>query len=169
MCADFMAVFQKIGNIGRDVVDAWVVSTREQKAHVHHNNVVIVLNGGHVFANAHFAHTTNRDYLKGGAWGAWLFRLFGQTKLPATITVIDTFIDRNVDDMLAGLRVHIVVNAALRPKHLTLAGGGGVKYGVIGFLLGLHRPFGRIVLSGVSESSLTHSFYCSFLLNKKLI
>ena len=117
--------------VWRDVVDTGVIAAWEQKAHVDNNDVIVVFNGGHVLPDTHFAHTTNRNNLQRGAWRAWALRLVGQAKLSATIAVIDAFVYRHVNDVLARLHIHTFAGATLRTEHFAFASRRGVQNGVI--------------------------------------
>ena len=58
---NLMLIFLEPGDIWRDVVNTWIITARKQEAHVHNDNFIIVLNGVHIFTNAHFADTTDWD------------------------------------------------------------------------------------------------------------
>src|SRR5688572_10640965 len=107
---DFMFAFFEISYVWHNVVYTWVVSTWEQKAHVDYNNVVIVFDSHHVFANTHFAKSADWDYLK--AWRPWcrllaLTFLIAKNKLLAPVAVVDRLVNRHINNMLASHLINV--------------------------------------------------------------
>ena len=118
MPADFVLVFEQVADIWCDVINTWVVATREQKAHIHHDNFVIILYGHHVLANAHFAQATNRDHAELRALGFWLALPFCHAKLAAFVAIINRFIDWDINRVLASPGIHALRYPPLRAKNL---------------------------------------------------
>ncbi len=48
-------------NIRREVIDAWIITARKQKALICDDNLIIIFDGVHILTNSHFAHATNRN------------------------------------------------------------------------------------------------------------
>lgn len=85
--------------------------------------------------------------------------LLGHTKLTTFVAVVDVFVDRYVDNMLASAGIDVFAGAVLRPKNFAFACGCVVQYSVVRtlFLL-VSGPFLLIVSLRRRESSLTHIF-----------
>ena len=61
---NLMLVFLKVRNVRSNIVNARVIAPRKQETHVDNDNFIVVLNGIHIFADAHFAYAANRDDTK---------------------------------------------------------------------------------------------------------
>ena len=81
MRADTVFILLKPGDVRRNVVNAWVIAAWKQKTHVDHDNIVIVFNRGHIFADTHLANTADRNNLQCWTRRARFFRLHCQAKL----------------------------------------------------------------------------------------
>ena len=76
-------------NIRRDVIDAWIITAREQKAHIYDDNLIIIFDGVHILTNSHFAHATNRNNPKFRLTTANRFWLHFGAKLLAAVSVVN--------------------------------------------------------------------------------
>ena len=131
MAANTMFVLLKPRDIWGNIVDPRIISTRKQKAHVDNDDIVVELNGRHVFADTHFANSTDWDDLEGWAGRPRPFWLVDKAKLLAAIAVINRFVDWYIDHMLACLHIDIVTGTSLGPKHLSLAGGCRIEHAIV--------------------------------------
>ena len=130
MCPNLVLVLLQPLRIGDDVVDAWVVTTREEEAHVDDDNIVVVLDGRHILANAHLAYPTNRDDLERWARRTRPLGLHIEGKLLAAIAIVDRLIDRHVNDLVrrcarktSPLRVVVALSTVLVVAGCLLACG----------------------------------------------
>ena len=155
MRADTVFILLKPGDVRRNVVNAWVIAAWKQKTHVDHDNIVIVFNRGHIFADTHLANAADRNNFKRWTRCAWFFRLHRQTKLFAAIAVIHRLIHRHVNYMLRRLRLHTFTRTALRSKNFPFARCRSVKDSVISFFT-LLRALRCVVRLWFCESLLTH-------------
>ena len=89
MCPNLVLILLQPLRIGDDVVDARIVTTWEEEAHVDNDNVVVVLDGRHVLANTHFAYPANRDDLERWARRTRPLGLHIESKLLAAIAIVD--------------------------------------------------------------------------------
>ena len=89
MCPNLVLILLQPLRIGDDVVDAWVVATWEEEAHVDNDDIVVVLDGRHILANAHLAYPTNRDDLERWARRTGTLGLHVESKLLAAIAIVD--------------------------------------------------------------------------------
>ena len=101
-------VLLEVGDVRGDVVDARVVRTWEQEAHVNDNNLVVILDGVHIFADTHLADTTDRDDAQFWCPTPLLAWLHLQAELLAAIAVIDRFVYWNVDNVLTGTQADVL-------------------------------------------------------------
>src|SRR5690606_18650162 len=87
--ADLVLVFLEPSDIGRNIVDTWVVSTWEQEAHVDNDNFIVIFKSCHVFTNTHLTDTTNWDDVESCALDTLpCWRIF-HANLLATIAVVN--------------------------------------------------------------------------------
>ena len=126
-----MFVLLKPRDIWGNIVDSRIISTRKQKAHVDNDDIIVELNGRHVFADTHLANTTDWDDLEGWAGRPRPFWLVDKAKLLAAIAVINRFVDWYIDHMLARLHIDIVTGTSLGTKHLSLAGGCRIEHTIV--------------------------------------
>ena len=157
MCPNLVLVLLQPLRIGDNVVDTWIVTTREEEAHVDDDNIVVVLDGCHILANAHLAYPTNRDDLERWARRTRPLGLHIEGKLLAAIAIIDRLINRHVNDVLRGLGIDPFAGAALRPKDLAFARGGGTEHCVgCRWLFACVWTLLGVICLGCGHSSLTH-------------
>lgn len=108
--------------VWHDIVDAWVVATREQEAHVDDDNVIVVLDSHHVLTNGHFTQTTDWDHTQNWALGRLEALLLDQSELLTFVAVIDRLVDWHINDVLASdLRYKLAVAAGCA-LHFTATG-----------------------------------------------
>ena len=131
-CLDLIFSFFQIGDIRHDVVNSGVIVTRKEEAHIDNDNLVTILESGHVFANTHLAVTADRDDPHCRLVLRFLDVLTSQCRsvLFAGKAIIERAVDRPVDDMLTGLSIDVVADTTFRPLDFTSSGGSGVKYGI---------------------------------------
>ena len=58
---NLVLIFLQPGDIRRNIVDTWIIAAWKQEAHIHNDNLIIILNGIHVFTDTHFANTADWD------------------------------------------------------------------------------------------------------------
>ena len=89
MRLNLMLILFQPSNIWRDVIDAWIITARKQKAHIYDNNLIIIFDGVHILTNSHFAHTANRNDAQFWLTAANRFWLHFGTKLLAAVSVVN--------------------------------------------------------------------------------
>ena len=100
MRLNLMLILFQPSNIRRDVIDAWIIATWEQKSHIYDDNLIIIFDGVHILTNSHFAHATNWDNPKFWLTAANRFWLHFGTKLLTTVSVVNRLIYRNINQVL---------------------------------------------------------------------
>ena len=100
LAADLVLIGFEVADIRRDVVDAWVISTWEQEAHVNDDDVVFVLDSHAVLTDAHFAEPADRHDFQLRTVRLLCTLLVGQAELFAFVAVIHRFVHRYVYDVL---------------------------------------------------------------------
>jgi hypothetical protein len=100
MRLNFMLILFQPSNIWRDVIDAWIITAREQKSHIYDDNLIIIFDGVHILTNSHFAHATNRNNPKFRLTTANRFWLHFGAKLLTAVSVINRLIYRNINQVL---------------------------------------------------------------------
>ena len=89
VCPNLVLILLQPLRIRDDVVDTWIVTTWEEEAHVDDDNIIVVLDGCHILANAHLAYPTNRDDLERWARSTGPLGLHVESKLLAAIAIVD--------------------------------------------------------------------------------
>ena len=146
-CLDVVFVVFEIFDVRDEIVDARVVAVSKEDAHVDDEHFVLIFDDGHVFADAGFAETANRDDADGFRIGTGLLNhRIGD--LFAVVAVVAGFVDGDADDVLSRLSVDVLRKHTLMMNHFPLAGGDGeVNLALFYFGLGgLGRFFGLIRL-----------------------
>ena len=117
---DLVFSFFQIGDIRHDVINPGIIVTRKEEAHIDDDNLVTILESGHVFADTHLAVTADRDDPHRRLVLRLLNVLASQCRgvLLTGKAVVERAVDRSVDDM------------TLRPLNFASSRSGGVKHGI---------------------------------------
>ena len=89
MRLNLMLILFQPSNIRRDVIDAWIITAREQKSHIYDDNLIIIFDGVHILTNSHFAHAANWDNPKFRLTTTNRFWLHFGAKLLAAVSVVN--------------------------------------------------------------------------------
>ena len=89
VCLNFMLILFQPSNIRRDVIDAWIITAWEQKAHIYDDNLIIIFDGVHILTNSHFTHAANWDNPKFRLTAANRLWLHFGAKLLAAVSVVN--------------------------------------------------------------------------------
>ena len=117
---NIFAIIFKPFRIWHHVIDARVILTREERAHINQDNLTLIFDSSHILTDTKFAKTANRNNAHRIAMLTGSLNLRHRDLL-AIVAVITGFIYWNTNNMLSSLGVNVLAEHTLMVYHFPLA------------------------------------------------